>query len=105
MPAAVAAEKEGSFTNTQRLIQWHEQAIEPPDDARSEAWFVDRLARRLRELYAGDDSIRGRQLRAITWNYWNYPAQGPPIELDLNEVVREINGYTVADRRVVPHFG
>ena len=36
MPAAWHAEKEGSFTNTQRLLQWREKAVDPPGDARSE---------------------------------------------------------------------
>ena len=35
-PAAGHAENEGAFTNTQRLLQWREKAVDPPDDARSE---------------------------------------------------------------------
>src|SRR5690348_8395390 len=40
MPAAGHAEKDGAFTNTQRLLQWHEKAVDPPGDARSETWFI-----------------------------------------------------------------
>ena len=29
LPAAAHTEKDGSFTNTQRLLQWHHQAVEP----------------------------------------------------------------------------
>ena len=29
LPAAAHTEKAGSFTNTQRLLQWHHQAVEP----------------------------------------------------------------------------
>ncbi len=39
LPAAGHAEKAGTFTNTQRLLQWRNKAVEPPDDARSENWF------------------------------------------------------------------
>ena len=39
-PAATHTEKDGTFTNTQRMLQWHEKAIEPPGDARSELWFA-----------------------------------------------------------------
>ncbi len=39
-PAAGHAEKEGCFTNTQRLNQFHEKAVDPPGDARSETWFI-----------------------------------------------------------------
>ena len=30
LPAAAHTEKDGSFTNTQRLLQWHYKAVEPP---------------------------------------------------------------------------
>ena len=36
------------FTNTQRLLQWHEKAVDPPGDCRSDAWFVYHLGRRLK---------------------------------------------------------
>ena len=45
MPAAGHAEKDGTFTNTQRLLQWREKAIDPPGDARSENWFIYHLGR------------------------------------------------------------
>jgi formate dehydrogenase major subunit len=102
LPAALTAEKDGSYTNTQRLVQWHDKAVEPPDDCRSEAWFVYHLGRRLRELYAGDPSARGRQLHALTWDY---PTVGPQEEPDLEAVVKEINGYTVADGQPLRHWG
>src|SRR5205807_9203432 len=35
MPAAAHTEKDGSFTNTQRLLQWDWQAVEPTKDCRS----------------------------------------------------------------------
>ena len=40
MPAAGHAEKDGTFTNTQRLLQWREKAVDPPGDCRSENWFM-----------------------------------------------------------------
>ncbi len=98
LPAAIGPEKEGSYTNTQRLIQWHDKGVEPPGDARSEAAFVHDLGRRLKELYRGDDSPRGRQIGALTWDY---PVKGPLAEIDLDAVVKEINGYTVADGQPV----
>lgn len=90
---AVGPEKEGTFTNTQRLIQWHDKAVDRPADARSEAGFMVELGRRLKELYAGDDSPRGRQLAALTWDYPT-DDQGEP---NVEGVLKEINGYTVAD--------
>jgi formate dehydrogenase major subunit len=102
LPAAVAAEKDGSYTNTQRLVQWHDQAVEPTGDCRSEAWFVYHLGKRLKELYAQDESIRGQQIRAISWEYGAVGAHNEP---DLERVVKEINGYGVADGQPVEHMG
>ena len=51
-PAAAHTEKDGSFTNTQRLLQWHHKAVEPPGDARSELDFVFKFGQRLKRLYA-----------------------------------------------------
>src|SRR3954447_5670656 len=49
MPASTHVEKDGSFTNTQRLLQWHFKAVEPKEDCRSELWFYYYLGRRIRE--------------------------------------------------------
>src|SRR3989442_4803565 len=57
LPAAASTEKEGSFTNTQRLIQWRDKAIDPPGDARSDLWFTYHLGKRLKELYANSTEI------------------------------------------------
>ena len=48
MPAAAHTEKNGSFTNTQRMLQWHHAAVEPAGDARSELWFTYHLGRLIR---------------------------------------------------------
>ena len=66
MPAAAHTEKSGSFTNTQRLLQWHHQAIEPAGDARSELWFMYHLGRKLREKLArSTDEEKQDQLRRL----------------------------------------
>jgi formate dehydrogenase major subunit len=100
-PAAGHAEKAGCFTNTQRLIQWREKAVEPPGDARSEAWFVYYLGRRLKERAAGADRARNAGLRALTWEY---RTAGTHAEPDMAEVLQEINGYSTADGKLVRGF-
>src|SRR5262249_53743609 len=40
LPAAAVAEGDGSFTNTQRLVQFHEKAADPPRDARPHPWVT-----------------------------------------------------------------
>jgi len=101
MPAAVAAEKDGSFTNTMRLVQWHDKAVDPPGDARSESWFIYHLGRRLKELYAASTLPRDRGFQALTWDY---PTEGRLQEPVMDAVVKEVNGWTVADRKLVSGF-
>ena len=52
LPAAAHVEKAGSFTNTQRMLQWHHKAVEPPGDARSDLWFAYHLGKRIRAKLA-----------------------------------------------------
>jgi formate dehydrogenase major subunit len=95
-PAAGTAEKEGTFTNTQRLLQYRDQAIDPPGDARSEAWFMYHLGTRLKQRGAADPRRRNAGLNALTWNY---PTQGRHAEPEVEVVLREINGFTVSDHQ------
>ncbi len=98
LPAAASTEKEGSFTNTQRLIQWRDKAVDPPGDARSDLWFVYHLGKRLKELYAGSTAAQDRAIQALTWDYeQEEPEPGSRIldEPDVHLVLKEINGYYV----------
>jgi len=46
LPAAAFAEKDGTFTNSERRVQRIRQAIEPPGQARPDWWITCELARR-----------------------------------------------------------
>lgn len=94
-PAAGTAEKEGTFTNTQRLLQYREKAVDPPGDARSETWFMYHLGRRLKEKAKNDSRPRNDGLRALTWNYSTEGKHGEPV---VEEILKEMNGYTLPDR-------
>jgi len=100
-PAAAHTEKDGHFTNTQRLLQWHHKAIEPPGDCRSDLHFAYHLGRRLKALATGSSEPRDRGLQDLTWNY---PTRGPHQEPDAEAVLAEISGFTVADGRPVSGF-
>ena len=47
LPASAFPEKNGSFTNTDRLVQMGRQAINPPGDARQDLWIIQQIAKRL----------------------------------------------------------
>jgi formate dehydrogenase major subunit len=100
-PAAGHAEKDGCFTNTQRLNQFHEKAVDPPGDARSETWFMVHLGRRLKEKAGKDPSRKNAGLNALTWDY---TLEGDIREPKVEEVLQEINGWTTADRKLVSGY-
>jgi formate dehydrogenase major subunit len=101
IPAAAAQEKEGSLTNTQRLLQWHNKALDPSGDCRSDAWFLYNLGKRLKQLYAGSTDPKDQPLLNLTWDY-DFDEQ-PRLpdgtlsriegEPDLQKVLMEINGH------------
>ncbi|KAA0918379.1 molybdopterin-dependent oxidoreductase [Dietzia sp. ANT_WB102] len=88
-PAANHVEKKGSFTNTQRMLQWRHQAVDPPGDARSELWFYFHLGRMLKERLADSADPRDRPLQDLTWDY---PMEEGTDEPDAEAVLAEING-------------
>src|SRR5205085_1839367 len=91
-PAAGTAEKAGTFTNTQRLLQFREKAVDPPGDARSDAWFIYHLGRRLKAKAKNDPRPRNAGLNALTWNY---RTEGPHAEPDAEAILKEINGCSL----------
>lgn len=101
MPAAGHAEKEGCFTNTQRLIQWHQKAVDPPGDARSDTWFTYHLGRRLKAKAKSDPRPRNAGLNALAWDY---SLRGDLREPSVEEVLQEINGRSVLDGKLVKGF-
>ena len=68
-PAASHVEKSGSFTQTQRLLQWHHKAVEPPGQCRSDLHFFFHLGRMLREKVADSTLQRDRPLQDLVWDY------------------------------------
>jgi formate dehydrogenase major subunit len=114
IPVAAGPEKEGTLTNTQRLLQWHDKALDPPGDCRSDAWFVYNLGKRLKQLYAGSTEPRDQPLLHLTWDYDpKGPRRLPDGTLshiegdpDLERVLREINGYKLneAEPRLLGGF-
>jgi formate dehydrogenase major subunit len=107
MPTAGPGEKEGTFTNTQRLLQYHDKAVDPPGDVRSDLWFLYHLGRRLKDLYRESTDPRDQGLLSLTWDY--LPEQPDPEsrisdEPSAEKVLMEVNGYTVAGHQQLPDY-
>jgi formate dehydrogenase major subunit len=92
LPMAPAAEKDGTLTNTMRLIQWHERAVAPPGDATSDADFFCRLAQRLQKLYAKSTRARDKGFLAANFVYGDKPDHP-----DILQVLKEVNGFATED--------
>jgi formate dehydrogenase major subunit len=90
LPAAAHTEKEGSFTNTQRLLQWHRKALEPPGDCRSDLWFYFHLGRILRRKLQSSTDPKDQPVKDLAWEY---PVEGPHAEPSAEAVIREVGGY------------
>jgi formate dehydrogenase major subunit len=96
-PAADALEKEGSASNSGRWLQWRYQAVKPHGDAKSDLWYANRLALELKKLYKEDPkAVCPEPIVNLNWNYGEDP--------DVHLVAKEVNGYTVADKKQVLNF-
>jgi len=101
MPAASHVEKEGTFTQTQRILQWREKALDPPGDCRSELWFFYHLGRLIRRKLADSPEARDRAILDLAWDYRTHGRHDEP---SAEAVLMEINGYTTADRKPLSGF-
>jgi formate dehydrogenase major subunit len=107
LPAAAVAETDGSFTNTQRLVQWHEKALDPEGDARSDIWFTYHLGRLLKEKYEGSREARDRPIQHLTWDYVDRASNQRwriGDEPSAERILREINGYDVVSGQPLSSF-
>jgi formate dehydrogenase major subunit len=93
LPAATHTEKDGSFTNTQRLLQWHWQATEPKHDARSELWFYFHLGRLIKQKLQESQEERDVLVKAVRWEY---PTHSQIQEPDAEAVLQEVSGWEIA---------
>lgn len=100
-PAATHTEKSGSFTQTQRVVQWHHQAVEPLGDTRSDLHFAFHLGKRLKELYADSKDPKDLAIQQMTWDY---PVEGRLEEPSAEAILAEINGYSWPDKKPVEGF-
>ena len=93
LPAANFAEKDGSFVNSARWIQWKWKAVDPPGDAKPDQEIIARLFLRIRELYQKEGGRFPDPVEHLHWWYTN------PWSPSLEEVSKEINGWALEDIR------
>ncbi len=91
LPAASFAEKDGTFTNSARWLQWKWKALDPPGQARPDQEIVSRLMMAVRDLYQKEGGALPEPILNLSWSYSN------PQNPDLGEVLREMSGKALAD--------
>jgi formate dehydrogenase major subunit len=89
LPAALHVEKDGNFTNTQRVLQWRFKAVEPPGDARTENWFAYHLLAKVRERLKDSTDPKDRAILDLKWDY---ELEGRNQEPKPDQILQEING-------------
>ncbi|HET9031111.1 MAG TPA: formate dehydrogenase-N subunit alpha [Candidatus Aquilonibacter sp.] len=105
LPAATVLEKEGTMTQTSRLLQWHDKAVEPAGESKSDAWYFNWFAKRMKELYKDSTDPKDRPIQQMTWEYeHDDPHERAKGEPSVLKVLQEINGYRVADNEQVALF-
>lgn len=97
LPACSYLEREGSITNSMRLIQWRMKGPDTLGDSKPDYEINDMLWKRIRELYQDSTDPKDDPIKFMTWNYSK--------EHYLEDVMKEISGYDVATGTVVNGIG
>ncbi len=98
LPGAGFAEKDGTFVNSARWLQWKNAALPPPGQAKLDQEILARIFLAVRALYQKDGGKFPDPILNATWPYTtpNNPA--------LAEVAREINGRDLTTGQQLPGF-
>ncbi|HEY3025421.1 MAG TPA: formate dehydrogenase-N subunit alpha [Pyrinomonadaceae bacterium] len=91
LPGAGFAEKDGTFVNSARWLQWKYVALPPPGDAKVDQEILARIFLKVRELYKSEGGKFPDPILNLTWAYTT------PQNPSLAEVAKEINGKALAD--------
>jgi formate dehydrogenase major subunit len=91
LPCAGFAEKDGTFTNSARWLQWKNAAVPMPGDCRLDQAIVAQIFWKVRDLYKAGGGKFPDPILKLAWSYTD------PSNPSLAEVLKEINGKTLAD--------
>ncbi len=69
LPGAGFAEKDGTFVNSARWLQWKWAAVPPPGNAKLDQEILTRIFLKVRELYRKEGGKFPDPILNLTWNY------------------------------------
>ncbi|MBV8601107.1 MAG: formate dehydrogenase-N subunit alpha [Candidatus Eremiobacteraeota bacterium] len=98
LPTTHWIEKEGSFVNSGRWMQWKDQVIPPEGDSRHDHWILADLFARVKALYQKNPGKFPDPIMHLRMDYKD------PIKPTFDELAREINGKYVATGKQVATF-
>jgi len=91
LPGAGFAEKDGTFVNSARWLQWKNVAVPPPGECRLDQEILATIFLKTRELYQKEGGKFADPILNAAFTYTN------PYNPSLAEVAKEINGKALAD--------
>jgi len=92
LPAACSVERDGSLTNSGRLVQWRYKAVDAPGDAIPDGEMVNRLMAEIRALYAKEGGKCPEPVLNVKWDYVDDKGR-----FDPHKMAKAINGYFLKD--------
>jgi len=91
LPGAGFAEKDGTFVNSARWLQWKWAAVPTPGQAKLDQEILARIFLKVRELYQKEGGKFPEPILNLAWNY------SAPENPSLSEVAKELNGRALSD--------
>jgi formate dehydrogenase major subunit len=91
LPCAGFAEKDGTFVNSARWLQWKNIALTSPGDAKLDQEILSLIFLKVRELYQKEGGAFPDPILNLAWNYTD------PRHRSFVELAKEINGRALAD--------
>ncbi len=91
LPGAGFAEKDGTFVNSARWLQWKWAAVPTPGESKLDQEILTRIFLKVRDLYKQEGGAFPDPILNLTWNYTN------PLNPSLSDVAKELNGRAVTD--------
>ena len=91
LPGAGFAEKDGTFVNSARWLQWKWAAVPPPGDCRLDQEILARIFLKVRDLYKQEGGKFPDPILNLTWSYTD------PYNPPLQDIAKELNGRAVSD--------
>jgi formate dehydrogenase major subunit len=94
LPMACFLEKSGCITHSGRWLQWRDQCVAPPGEARSDLAVIDELFHRIRAYYQDSIAEKDQPIVNAVWDYGQSP--------DYLAVLQEISGHFWQNNRLLP---